>query len=86
MDEREQNQQSTSGRSRQDTTHRQRRHPRKEGRLPIGFIIKTLLLIFICTGVIFYRDLCGLYRDLYHSERPCGCFRDLHVPKLRDFL
>ena len=53
MDEREQNQQSTSGRSRQDTTHRQRRHPRKEGRLPIGFIIKTLLLIFICTGVIF---------------------------------
>ena len=27
--------------------------PRKEGRLPIGFIIKTLLLIFICTGVIF---------------------------------
>lgn len=53
MDEPKHTQQNASGRRRQDTTQRTRRHPRREGQLTVGFIIKTLLLIIVCTGVIF---------------------------------
>ena len=53
MDEPKHTQQNASSRRRQDTTQRTRRHPRREGQLTVGFIIKTLLLIIVCTGVIF---------------------------------
>ena len=53
MEEQHRPQHLEPGRNRQDTQPRQRRHPRKKGRSSVGFIIKSLVLICICTGVIF---------------------------------
>ncbi len=52
MEEQHRSQHSEPGRNRQDTPPRRRRGKRR-GRSSVWFAIKSLLLIFICTGVIF---------------------------------